>query len=63
MLSMLEKLAAELGWPLTVAEAKARSLCVRCANPVTPDAEYALSALCSPCFDEITKDPEPECGS
>ena len=44
-----------------IGEAKDAGICIRCKKPPTfyskpGEAEYQISALCEPCFDEITKE-------
>ena len=55
---------------MTQTEAWARSICIKCHKPppqlpktatyaqIVADREYTISALCSPCFDELFNDDE-----
>ena len=59
-MNLLDALAKDLDFKHTRNEALERHVCVKCGN--NPDStfysdagrkEYAMSALCEPCFDEI----------
>jgi hypothetical protein len=50
---------------MTAAEAKEKGICISCKKPPTfysevGRKEYGITALCEPCFDEITRETELE---
>lgn len=68
MSTLTDAIAIEVFGELA-ADAKARSVCVRCKQPPTfySDAgrrEYGITGLCEPCFDTIMADPDTcdDCG-
>ena len=63
---MLKNLKEDFGkalYGMTANEAREQGICIRCKEPIVFQTEadireYAMSALCSKCWDEITKGDE-----
>jgi hypothetical protein len=57
-LQAMKDKTARLAWGITISEAHAQNICIRCKKPPVTMTElgrreYKITALCEPCSDQI----------